>query len=40
MKSKLLLFIIIVFAFFLRFYKLGEVPMGLFGDEVDAGYNA
>src|SRR3989338_1011954 len=24
----------------LRLYQLGTVPLGLFGDEIDAGYNA
>src|SRR5579872_2965887 len=37
----LLLFLgIIILAFFLRFYKLGEVPNGLYRDETAIGYNA
>lgn len=37
---KKLLLIIIGLAFFLRFFKLTEVPPGLYGDEVSLGYNA
>lgn len=40
MNKKFILLAIIIVAVVLRFYRLGEVPMGLFGDEVDAGYNA
>ena len=36
----LLLIFIIGLAFFLRFYKLGEVPMGIHRDEESHGYNA
>lgn len=41
--KKLLLFLfllIIVFAVFIRFYKLGQIPNGLASDEADLGYNA
>lgn len=43
MKNKLFLFLfifIIIIAFILRFYKLGEVPNGLYQDETSIGYNA
>lgn len=35
-----ILLLILLLATLLRFYQLGSIPMGLFGDEVDAGYNA
>jgi 4-amino-4-deoxy-L-arabinose transferase-like glycosyltransferase len=34
------LFIIILFGAFLRFYKLGEIPAGLYLDEAGQGYSA
>jgi 4-amino-4-deoxy-L-arabinose transferase-like glycosyltransferase len=37
---KLSLFAILILAAFLRLYKLDQVPPGLFGDEVDTGYQA
>ncbi len=44
MKSRnlatLLFVVILVLAIFLRIYKLESVPPGLFGDEVDVGYQA
>jgi len=40
MKNKILLFLIIILAFFLRFYKVLEVPPSLNWDEVSIGYNA
>jgi 4-amino-4-deoxy-L-arabinose transferase-like glycosyltransferase len=39
-KSLLLLFLITAIGFFLRFYKLGEIPAGLYLDEAAQGYNA
>lgn len=39
-KDKLLLFIIIILAAFLRFYKLGLIPPSLDWDETAHGYNA
>lgn len=36
----ILLLSIFVFAFILRFYKLGEIPNGLYQDETAIGYNA
>ena len=38
-KTVFFLFLIIILAFFLRFYKLGSL-LPLFGDEVDTSYNA
>jgi len=38
--SIILLFFIFVLGFFLRFYKLGEIPNGLYQDETAIGYNA
>lgn len=35
-----LLILVFILAFFLRFYKLGEVPDGLYQDETAIGYNA
>ena len=40
MKTKKIFFAIIVLAFILRFYKLGEVPLSLNWDEVSNAYNA
>lgn len=43
MKNKLHVFLLVVvfaLAFFLRFYRLGEVPAGLYQDETAIGYNA
>jgi 4-amino-4-deoxy-L-arabinose transferase-like glycosyltransferase len=40
MKTKIFLFLIVIFAFFLRFYKVVEVPPSLNWDEVSIGYNA
>ena len=41
MKLKhFLLVLIICLAFFLRFYKLGEIPAGIHPDEESHGYNA
>lgn len=39
-KTKVFLFLILFLAFVLRFWRLGLVPPGLFGDEVDTGYQA
>ncbi len=39
-KTKILLILILFLAFLLRFYKLGEVPNGLYQDETAIGYNA
>lgn len=40
MKSKILLVAILLLAALLRFWKLDQYPVGLFGDEVDVGYQA
>ncbi len=42
LKKKILipLFLVLLLAIILRFWKLGIVPPGLFGDEVDTGYQA
>lgn len=41
MKNKyFILFLIVVLAFVLRFYKLGEVPLGFHQDEVSQAYNS
>src|SRR3990167_10635043 len=40
MIKKLIFWLIIVLAFILRFYKLGEIPFSLNWDEVSNGYNA
>jgi 4-amino-4-deoxy-L-arabinose transferase-like glycosyltransferase len=42
MANKRFIYLLIVFAvaFFLRFYKLGEIPNGLYQDETAIGYNA
>lgn len=39
-KLRILLLLIIFIAFFLRFYKLSEIPNGLYQDETAIGYNA
>ncbi|MFC1711844.1 ArnT family glycosyltransferase [Patescibacteria group bacterium] len=39
-KQKILLFIIVIVALVLRFYKLGQVPAGINRDEASIGYNA
>jgi len=39
-KKKILLAVIVAIAFFLRFYRLTEVPPSLNWDEVSIGYNA
>lgn len=38
--SQLLLIVILIIAFILRFYRLGEVPQGLHHDEISQAYNA
>jgi 4-amino-4-deoxy-L-arabinose transferase-like glycosyltransferase len=40
LKANRLLIFILLLAFALRFYQLGHTPQGLFGDEIDAAYNA
>lgn len=40
MKKYIIFSLILVVAFFLRFYKLGEIPNGLYQDETAIGYNA
>ena len=40
MKSKIAVFLFLVLALFLRFYKFGEIPVGLNRDEASIGYNA
>lgn len=40
MKKYIILALILIIAFFLRFYKLGEIPNGLQQDETSIGYNA
>lgn len=40
MRKPLLLFLIFALAAFLRFYKLGSIPNGLYQDETSIGYNA
>ena len=39
-RSKILLIAILLVAAFLRLWKLTEVPVSLFGDELDVGYHA
>jgi hypothetical protein len=39
-KTKLVLIAILIVAAFLRLWKLSQVPVSLFGDEVDVGYQA
>lgn len=40
MRPKLLLFLIVLLALFLRIYKIDQVPASLYYDEVDYGYQA
>jgi len=40
MRKKYLLILILILASFLRLWKLSEVPVSLFGDELDVGYHA
>lgn len=40
MKYKLFFILIFLIAFVLRFYKLGEIPLGFYQDESAIGYNA
>lgn len=40
MKTKILLCLIFLFAFILRFYQLGQIPTSLHADEAVFGYNA
>lgn len=37
-KTKIILFFIILLGFFIRIYKLNELPFGFHQDELDAGY--
>lgn len=39
-KSKFLLLSILIIALFLRLWKINEVPVSLFSDELDVGYHA
>jgi len=39
-SSKILLIAILIIASFLRIWKISEVPVSLFGDELDIGYHA
>ena len=39
-RSKILIILILLLASFLRLWKLAEVPVSLFGDELDVGYHA
>ena len=39
-KNKKILIVILLLASFLRFWKINEVPVSLFGDELDVGYQA
>src|SRR4029079_13014512 len=39
-KPKVLLVVILLIASFLRLWKLSEVPVSMFGDELDVGYQA
>ncbi len=39
-KSKTILIVILLIASFLRLWKLNQVPVSLFGDELDVGYHA
>jgi len=40
MKQKILLFLILILAFFLRVVNLEKAPAGFFCDEASIGYNA
>src|SRR3972149_9040197 len=37
---KIILLVILIIASFLRLWKISEVPVSLFGDELDVGYQA
>lgn len=39
-NNYLLIFLVFVIAFFLRFYQLGDIPAGFLNDEANAGYDA
>lgn len=39
-KKTIFLILIVLVAAFLRLYKLGSLPISLFGDEIDVGYQA
>ena len=39
-NKKVILLLIIVIASLLRLWKLGKIPVSLFGDELDVGYHA
>ena len=39
-KSLVLLLSILIFASFIRLWRINEVPVSLFGDELDVGYHA
>ena len=39
-KEHLLIIIVILLASFIRLYKLGSFPIGLYSDEASLGYNA
>jgi len=38
--KKIIIFLIIILAFWLRFFKLGEIPPSLYWDETSLGYNS
>ncbi len=38
--KKLGIIVILILALFFRIYRLGNIPVSLFGDEIDAGYHA
>ncbi len=40
MKTKIILALILILGSFLRLYQLSSLPISLFGDEVDVGYQA
>lgn len=40
MKTRIIIFLILVFAFGVRVYDLGIIPVSLHGDEIGVGYNA
>lgn len=39
-KSKLIIFLILILAFCLRFFKVGEIPSSVYGDEMAFAWNA
>src|SRR3989344_4427085 len=39
-KPKILLITVLIITAFLRLWKISEVPVSLFGDELDVGYHA